>query len=67
MVDLLCAGLSGANWGPFCPPFTLAKQFKEDPRQGKVGKGIGHFFGAMSINGFCDPEEFKQRVRLNES
>jgi hypothetical protein len=39
--DILCAALSGANWGPFCPPFTLAKHFSQDDRVGKVGKGIG--------------------------
>jgi LDH2 family malate/lactate/ureidoglycolate dehydrogenase len=27
-----------------------------------VGKGIGHFFGAMEIAGFMDPDEFKSRV-----
>eukprot|EP01118_Nematostelium_gracile_P004214 TRINITY_DN14942_c0_g1_i1.p1 TRINITY_DN14942_c0_g1~~TRINITY_DN14942_c0_g1_i1.p1 ORF type:complete len:369 (+),score=89.34 TRINITY_DN14942_c0_g1_i1:607-1713(+) len=61
-VDILCALLSGANWGPFCPPFTLAKQFNQDPRCGQMGKGIGHFFGAMSIDGFVDVDEFKQKI-----
>jgi L-2-hydroxycarboxylate dehydrogenase (NAD+) len=27
-----------------------------------VGKGIGHFFGAMRIDGFLDAEEFKRQV-----
>src|SRR5262249_25151676 len=27
-----------------------------------VGKGIGHFFGALRIDGFIDPDEFKRRV-----
>jgi len=60
MVDILCSLLSGANWGPFVPPFTLSRH--EDPRTGTVGKGIGHFFGAMRIDGFCDTEDFKARV-----
>jgi len=60
--DILCAALSGANWGPFCPPFTLAKHFSQDDRVGKVGKGIGHFFGALKIDGFIDPLEFKQTI-----
>ena len=28
----------------------------------RVGKGIGHFFGAMRIDGFRDPEEFKHNI-----
>jgi len=58
MVDLLCGPLSGANWGPFTPPFTL--DHAEPPR--RVGQGIGHFFGAMRIDAFIDPLEFKRQV-----
>lgn len=58
MVDVLCAVLSGANWGPFAPPFALRLQIP--PRS--VGKGIGHFFGAMRIDGFIDPDEFKRQI-----
>jgi len=58
MVDILTAVLSGANWGPFAPPFAL---FEEPPEQ-SVGKGIGHFFGAMEIDGFSDVEAFKKRI-----
>lgn len=54
-VDLLCAALSGANWGPFCPPFALRQEI---PTR-SVGKGIGHFFGAMDVAGFIDPDDFK--------
>lgn len=58
MVDILTAVLSGANWGPFVPPFAL---FEEVPSE-SVGKGIGHFFGAMEIDGFSDVEAFKKRI-----
>lgn len=58
MVDILSCVLSGANWGPFAPPFAL---FEEVPTQ-SVGKGIGHFFGAMDIDGFEDIEVFKKRI-----
>lgn len=58
MVDILCCVLSGANWGPFAPPFALRQ---EEPQR-QVGKGIGHFFGAMDISGFIDPEEFKTQI-----
>ncbi|MGB3617981.1 MAG: Ldh family oxidoreductase [Catalinimonas sp.] len=58
MVDILCAVLSGANWGPFVPPFALRQEVPER----SVGAGIGHFFGAMAIDGFRDPHEFKQQI-----
>jgi LDH2 family malate/lactate/ureidoglycolate dehydrogenase len=58
MVDILCAVLSGANWGPFTPPFALRQ---EVPAR-SVGKGIGHFFGAMRIDGFIEADEFKRQM-----
>ncbi len=58
MVDLLCGPLSGANWGPFTPPFIMLKTTQERT----VGKGIGHFFGALKISAFIDPTEFKRQV-----
>lgn len=58
MVDVLCCVLSGANWGPFAPPFALRQEI---PAR-SVGKGIGHFFGAMRIDGFVEAEEFKRQM-----
>jgi len=58
MVDILCCVLSGANWGPFAPPFALRQEIPER----SVGKGIGHFFGAMQIDGFIDKDEFKKQI-----
>ena len=58
MVDVLSAVLSGANWGPFTPPFALRQEI---PAR-SVGKGIGHFFGAMRIDAFVDPAEFKRQI-----
>ncbi len=58
MVDVLSGVLSGANWGPFAPPFALQQKIPER----SVGKGIGHFFGAMKIDSFVDPDEFKSRI-----
>ncbi len=58
MVDVLCAVLSGANWGPFAPPFALRQEIPER----SVGKGIGHFFGAMQIEAFIDLDEFKSQI-----
>jgi len=58
MVDILCGALSGANWGPFAPPFALRQEI---PKR-SVGKGIGHFFGAMRIDGFIEADEFKRQI-----
>ncbi len=58
MVDILTSVLSGANWGPFAPPFALRQEI---PARA-VGKGIGHFFGAMEIAGFMEVDEFKRRI-----
>jgi len=44
MVDILCCVLSGANWGPFAPPFALRHEI---PAR-SVGKGIGHFFRRLA-------------------
>jgi LDH2 family malate/lactate/ureidoglycolate dehydrogenase len=57
-VDVLSAVLSGANWGPFTPPFALRQAMPSR----SVGKGIGHFFGAMRVDAFRDPEEFKAQI-----
>ena len=58
MVDILTCVLSGANWGPLAPPFALRQEVPDR----SVGKGIGHFFGAMRIDGFIEPDEFKRQM-----
>jgi L-2-hydroxycarboxylate dehydrogenase (NAD+) len=58
MVDILSCVLSGANWGPFAPPFALRQEIP----QRTVGKGIGHFFGAMRIDGFINVDTFKCQI-----
>jgi L-2-hydroxycarboxylate dehydrogenase (NAD+) len=58
MVDILSSVLSGANWGPFAPPFALRQEIPSR----SVGKGIGHFFGAWRIDGFIDPDGFKSQI-----
>jgi LDH2 family malate/lactate/ureidoglycolate dehydrogenase len=57
MVDVLSGVLSGANWGPFAPAFAITQTPPES-----VGEGIGHFFGALRIDGFIEPDEFKRQV-----
>ncbi|TAE50896.1 MAG: Ldh family oxidoreductase [Cytophagales bacterium] len=62
MVDILSGVLSGANFGPFVPPFATSGDTQE--RQPPVGLGTGHFFGAMSIDAFQTKEEFKKRMDI---
>jgi LDH2 family malate/lactate/ureidoglycolate dehydrogenase len=57
-VDILSAVLSGANYGPWVPPFVA---FLEPPTD-LVGAGIGHFVGAMRIDGFRPVDEFKAHM-----
>jgi L-2-hydroxycarboxylate dehydrogenase (NAD+) len=59
LVDLLCGVLSGAGWGPFVPPFIVGQHIQPDR---SVGPGIGHFFGAMRIDAFIDPAEYRARI-----
>jgi LDH2 family malate/lactate/ureidoglycolate dehydrogenase len=59
LVDLLCGVLSGAAWGPFVPPFLLGQHLEPER---DVGPGIGHFFGALRIDAFIDPAEYRTRI-----
>ncbi|WP_258103821.1 Ldh family oxidoreductase [Marinoscillum sp. MHG1-6] len=58
VVDIFSAVLSGANYGPWVPPFVAFLDPPSDP----VGKGIGHFFGAMRIDAFRPAGEFKTHM-----
>jgi L-2-hydroxycarboxylate dehydrogenase (NAD+) len=55
IVDIFSGVLSGANYGPWVPPFPAFIPVPEN----MPGKGIGHFFGAMRIDAFRKAEEFK--------
>lgn len=57
-VDILSAVLSGANYGPWVPPFVSFLEPPADP----VGLGIGHFLGAMRVDGFRPADEFKNHL-----
>jgi LDH2 family malate/lactate/ureidoglycolate dehydrogenase len=58
IVDIFSAVLSGANYGPWVPPFPAYVPMPTN----MPGKGIGHFFGAMRIDAFRPAEEFKQHM-----
>ena len=58
IVDIFSAVLSGANYGPWVPPFVAFLQPLADP----VGLGLGHFFGAMRVDAFRPADEFKAHM-----
>ncbi len=58
IVDIFSAVFSGANFGPFVPPSVAYLPVLEK----KVGKGTGHFFGAMRIDAFQPADEFKTKM-----
>lgn len=58
VVDIFSAVLSGANYGPWVPPFPAYVPMPT----GMPGKGIGHFFGAMRIDAFRPAAEFKSHM-----
>ncbi|WP_242693124.1 Ldh family oxidoreductase [Sabulibacter ruber] len=58
VVDIFSAVLSGANYGPWVPPFVSFLAPPADP----VGEGIGHFFGAMRVDAFRPAEDFKHHM-----
>ena len=58
MVDIFSAVLSGANYGPWVPPYVTFLENKNE----LVGDGIGHFFGALRIDAFRPADEFKSHL-----
>jgi L-2-hydroxycarboxylate dehydrogenase (NAD+) len=58
IVDIFSAVLSGANYGPWVPPFPAYVPMPEN----MPGEGIGHFFGAMRIDAFRTADEFKRHM-----
>jgi L-2-hydroxycarboxylate dehydrogenase (NAD+) len=57
-VDIFSSVLSGANYGPWVPPFVSFLEPPSDP----VGRGIGHFLGAMRVDAFRPAAEFKSHM-----
>ncbi|MDZ4715233.1 MAG: Ldh family oxidoreductase [Cytophagales bacterium] len=57
-VDIFSAVLSGANYGPWVPPFVSFLAPPPDP----VGAGIGHFIGALRVDAFRPVEEYKKHM-----
>ena len=57
IVDILSGVLSGANFGPWVPPFATAGFMQAGET---VGYGTGHFLGAMRVDAFRPAEDFTQ-------
>ena len=57
-VDIFSGVLSGANFGPWVPPFVSFLAPVADP----VGEGLGHFFGAMRVDAFRPTDIFKEKM-----
>jgi L-2-hydroxycarboxylate dehydrogenase (NAD+) len=60
IVDIFSGVLSGANFGPWVPPFPAYVPMPEN----QPGKGVGHFLGAMRIDAFRTAEAFKKDMDL---
>lgn len=60
VVDIFSGVLSGANFGPWVPPFATAGFHGVAAEQ--VGKGTGHFVGAMRIDAFRPADDFKNSM-----
>lgn len=58
IADLLSGVLSGANFGPWVPPFVSFLQPPANP----VGEGIGHFVGALKIDAFRELDEYYDAI-----
>jgi len=60
IVDIFSGVLSGANFGPWVPPFPAYIPMPLN----MPGEGIGHFFGAMRIDAFKHADSFKKDMDL---
>lgn len=60
IVDIFSGVFSGANFGPWVPPFVSFLPVSEN----QVGRGIGHFFGAMRIDAFRPAQDFKDNMDI---
>jgi len=57
-VDIFSAVLSGANYGPWAPPFVAVL----DPVENQPGEGLGHFLGAWRVDGFRPVADYKKNI-----
>lgn len=58
VVDILSGVLSGANYGPWVPPFVSFL----DPLPDLPGQGLGHFVGAMRVDAFRPLADYQRHM-----
>jgi LDH2 family malate/lactate/ureidoglycolate dehydrogenase len=58
VVDIFSGILSGANYGPWVPPFVSFLPLA----QNMPGEGIGHFLGALRVDGFRPIKEYTAHI-----
>ncbi|MGB0851626.1 MAG: Ldh family oxidoreductase, partial [Bacteroidia bacterium] len=58
LVDVMTGVLSGANYGKWVPPFVSYLPLLPN----LPGEGLGHFVGAMEVQGFRELDEFKSEM-----
>lgn len=58
VVDLFSGVLSGANFGPWVPPFVSFLPVQPD----LPGKGLGHFFGVLRVDAFRPKDAYFQAM-----
>lgn len=59
-VDIFSGVISGAAFGPWCPPFVA---FLE-PKPNSTGKGLGHFVGCWDLDGFQNPDIIQDNLNI---
>ncbi len=59
MVDLMSGVLSGANYGPWVPPFVAFLPVLPD----LPGQGLGHFVGAWRVDAFRPIDAYEAHVK----
>lgn len=58
IADIFSGVLSGANYGPWVPPFPAYVPMPEN----MPGEGLGHFLGAMRVDAFRPLAEFEEHI-----
>ncbi len=59
-VDIFSGVISGAAFGPWCPPFVA---FLE-PKPNTNGKGLGHFVGCWDLDGFQNSDIIQKNLNV---
>lgn len=59
-VDIFSGVLSGAAFGPWCPPFVA---FLE-PKPNSPGQGLGHFVGCWDLEGFQSADTIQENLDI---